>query len=140
VRLHTKLYWDDINQALKTAQRKGRVGKSVVLAVSEQHESRSHARAFEIQLGSAFGDGSSLPPGAANRYGKPQKMRRARNFPGGDVYRFAATWHEWGWFMREVFELDRAARWGGAGWGYKNLADFNDKTGNVFAKLEAVND
>ncbi len=48
---------------------------------------------------------------------------------------WAATWHEWGWLIQRVFELDPTARWGSLKYpSYASPADFAAKTRGVFEK------
>jgi hypothetical protein len=131
MRLHTKLGGLQLSQALRQAKDKGHVGGSVVFAVDSEHASRTHKRAFEIQLGAG---NKGLPEGTVDQRGHTMRFRRVRNNNNfNERNRYAATWHEWGWFMREVFEMDPDARWGPEkGWGYRNLADFNSKTDYQF--------
>lgn len=141
MRLHTKLNRGDINAALERAKIKKRIAPGVYFATNkpESHGSHTHDHAFEIQLGSDGGDFASLVPASAkNAYGKPQKTRRPRQNGGGGELRFAATWHEWGWFMAEVFAVDPDAMFGNRGkpgkpgWGYDGVADFEEKTNYQF--------
>jgi hypothetical protein len=144
MRLHTSLTWLELRNALQRAKDRGHVSGHVVFAVDTRHKSSTHERAFEIQLGSYD---NYLPPGTVDQYGKRMRVRRVRMHPGRDqeehYYRYAATWHEWGWFIREVFELDPDSRWGADKsktthrglWGYSDLADFNEQTRNQFANL-----
>jgi hypothetical protein len=126
MRLHTSLTADDIYAALKSAKDKGLITQDVQFDPIVAHDSYTHERAYEIQLGAETGGG--LPEDYTNRYGKRQKSRRVRNGSYSPHYRFAATWHEWGWFMAEVFDADPAARWGDKSWGYNGRNDFDNKT------------
>lgn len=141
MRLHTSLGGLQLAEALQRAKDKGRIDEGVTFAVDSQHHSHTHPRAFEIQLGS---DDNRLPPATFDQRGKRMRVRRVRNHTRYEsANRFAATWHEWGWFIREVFEMDPDARWGADKsktsyrglWGYSDLADFNEQTANVFARL-----
>jgi hypothetical protein len=131
MRLHTKLGGESIARALQQAKSKGRVGRMIVFAVDDEHGSRTHPRAFEIRLGSWD---SWLPAGTRDQHGKRTLTRRRR---GGEAnhgdYPYAATWHEWGWLMAEIWDMDPTARWGGTtGWHYKDRADFDAKTDGAF--------
>jgi hypothetical protein len=139
MRLHTSLGGLQIAQALQRAKDRGHVGPGVIFAVDIEHRSRTHPRSFEIQLGSWHND---LPAHTFDQRGKRMRVRHTRQNHGWSGPRYAATWHEWGWFMREVFAMDPGARWGGDKsrssrpvWGYSDLADFNRQTANVFARL-----
>ena len=131
MKLHTRLTADDIYFALANAKHKGRITQDVQFDPIEAAGSRSHLRAYEIQLGTATGSG--LPEHYTNQYGKRQKCRRTRNSRNANL-RFSATWHEWGWFMAEVFNTDPYAMWGSKKWGYDGRADFNVKTSNQFTE------
>lgn len=142
MRLHTSLGGLQIAGALQRAKDRNHIGQSVTFAVDTAYKSATHPRAFEIQLGSD--DNRDLPPFTFDRRGKRMRVRRARNHTTHmSPNRYAATWHEWGWFIREVFELDPGARWGADKsktslrglWGYSDLADFNKQTAGVFAEL-----
>ena len=69
--------------------------------------SRSHDRAYEIRL---VGSSKYAP----------------RNMPGCK----AATYREWGRFLALVFKYDPSAKCGG----YKNVEDFDAKTGGEFPR------
>jgi hypothetical protein len=126
MRLHTKLGGYQLSQALQRAKDKGRIGGSVVFAVDSVHGSRTHPRAFELQLGTWD---NTLPAGTVDQRGHKLRYRRTRNINRDDANRYAATWHEWGWLIAEIFDADPSARFGGEkGWGYKNRADFDEKT------------
>ena len=79
----------------RTARPRLRIADPGFGAFSE-HASRTHARAFEIQLS---GDSSRGP--------------NSGQFGAGDD-RKAATWDQWGTFLSALFEVDPAARVGGA--------------------------
>jgi hypothetical protein len=97
----------------------------------------THSHAYEIQLGTY--DRDSLPAGYTDQNGYRLRVRRARNASHGEA-RWAATWHEWGWLIAEIFAADPSARWGpnptrSSEWntsGYASPADFNVKTDNQF--------
>lgn len=133
MRLHTSLTELQVVEALIRSQRKGHVAASVGFMVRATYRSRSHAGAFEIQLGS---DTYSPIPEPVNRYGRTQKTRR-RSQNGS----WAATWREWGWFIAEIYAEDPLARWGAAPkydgkddkrWGYFDLTDFDQQTDYEF--------
>lgn len=133
MKLHTNLTYQQVHATLVRAQRAGRVAPDVFFVVDTEHNSRSHPRSFEIQLGTLSKD--TLPAGYQDPYGKNQRVRRYKNSgqSGADSV-WAAMWHEWGWWMAEVFKDDPYARFGaltsrhGNPFGYQNRDDFNRKT------------
>jgi hypothetical protein len=130
MRIHTSLGGYQLSQALQRAKDKGRIGSRVVFAVDSAHGSRTHPRAFEIQLGAWD---NALPAGTVDQRGKRMRFRRTRNINRDAANRYAATWHEWGWLIAEIFDADPSARFGGEkGWGYSSRADFDEKTGWQF--------
>lgn len=127
MKLHTKLTEQQVRHALVEAQLRGRVTHDVEFAILAPAGSRSHDHAFEFQLGTD--DKYSLPKGYVDRNGHKMNVRRYTN-NGAGVY--AATWHEWGWFMVEVFDLDPDAMFGSKSWGYESREDFDQKTKYAF--------
>lgn len=145
MKLHTSLSGTEVHQALSRAQAAGHVTPDVHFAVYGNVNSQTHARGYEIQLGTY--DQHSLPPGTKDQHGKTMHVRRFKNSGnGGADSVWAATWHEWGWFIAEIFAADPGARWGGNPersrnpeyvWGYSSPDDFHAKTGDEFrAKTE----
>lgn len=134
MRLHTSLEWHEVADAIYRAKARGNVAIGVVLMQGGRTTgSRTHDRRFNVQL--AADPGTPLPFGYRDQYGKRLHTRRARNFGRpGEFYDFgkAATWHEWGWFMAEVFALDPLAMFGSHAYGYDGVADFHRKTGERF--------
>lgn len=135
MKLHTSLTPVEVTQALGRAQNKGRITRDVHFTVFIPERSLTHRYGYEIQLGTY--DQDSLPAGYADQNGRTMRVRRARGANQGDA-RWAATWHEWGWFIAEVFAADPGARWGSDParsrhpWGYFSPADFHGKTGGQF--------
>ena len=134
MRLHTSLTKLDLERALQCAKIKGRIASDVQFTVLEPHGSSTHQRAYEVQLGvSKDGPYRPLPANYVNQDGKRQKTRRTNM--SKDAY--AATYHEWGWFIAEVFKTDPNSQWGSKSmspysWGYVHPADFHAKTGGKF--------
>ena len=138
MRLHTCLYSQSVRDALKRAQDKGLIARDVEMTVFVPGRSRTHDYGYEIQLGTY--NQHSLPAGYRDQRGNTMRVRRYRNSNNGCA-QWAATWHEWGWFIAEIFAADPAARWGTdpnrsarpewAG-GYASPADFHAKTDGVF--------
>jgi len=139
MRLHTNLSSRQLHEALNAAKAAGHVTPDVRFVNLEEHGSQTHARAFEVQLGTY--DKYSLPAGYRDQNGHRLNVRRYKNSGGsgaasgwyGPPAVWSATWHEWGWFIAAVFAADPPARWGAVkGWGYRDEADFNRKTKNQF--------
>lgn len=133
MRLHTSLTADDIHRALIRAKAAGHVTSDVGFDPIVAHNSRSHPRAYEVQLGAS--NGGNLPADYTNQYGKRQKTRCVRNAKD-TTYRFSATWHEWGWFMSEIYRLDSSALWGAGPRSavYGSESDFHFKTHGLFSE------
>lgn len=146
MRLHTKLTASEVTRALGNVKAAGRITPDVRFVVFTASNSRTHEHAFEIQLGTH--DKHSLPEGAVDQRGKKMRVRRYKNSGTGGAYSdgywgnshesiYSATWWEWGWLMRALYDLDPDARWGGLsqyGWGYRNVNDFHVKTDHKFSK------
>lgn len=140
MKVHTNLTADDLAIALFTAKNKGHVAADVGFTVfhgfgpykgrPNSHGSLTHDRAFEVQLGVSRSRPATLPKGTVNRHGAPQKNRHTANSGGS----WAATWHEWGWFMAEVFKRDQHAMFGTVKYGYNGVDDFNEKTNYQFTE------
>ena len=143
MRLHTNLDRIDLSYVMKQVKDQGLVTGDVMLMSDEPHKSRTHPRAFELQLGTW--DKNSLPAGYRDQYGHKMNVRRYKNsgdsgatneWNRGEAV-WAATWHEWGWFMAAVFAMDPEARFGElARHHYKGTSDFNAKTDGVFAGFQ----
>jgi hypothetical protein len=146
MRLHTNLANREIYQALARAVAKGKIAPDVSLMKLDAHGSRSHVRSFDFALGTWEKD--TLPKGYRDQNGRKLTVRRysnsgnsgaANEYGGRNGSVWAATWHEWGWFMIEIFDADPSAMFGSLkGYGYKNLADFHDKTHGAFDEVNAV--
>lgn len=87
-------------------------GLPIRLTLTE-HQSRTHARAFEISL-----SGTSNRPNTSGRES-------------------AATWDEWGMFLARLFSLDPMMRAGGSAARpiYADAYDFHRKTCDRFVNL-----
>jgi hypothetical protein len=135
MRLHTSLPGSQVFAALSRAQRKGLIAPDIDFTVYKTGGSKTHPFGYEIQLGTY--DKYSLPAGYVDQHGKNLRVRRYRNSNHGDA-EYAATWHEWGWFIAEVFAADPESRWGSDpsrarnSWGYSSPEDFRAKTDNAF--------
>lgn len=130
MKLHTKISYGYLYDALKSAKAKGLVGDSVDIVGYSAHRSNSHPVRLDFQLGT---DDHRLPAGTVNQYGKNQKTRRVRNSGVDPELRYSATWHEWGWLMAEVYALDPDALFGDKSWGYNGVDDFHAKTRYQFS-------
>lgn len=142
MRLHTRLYSQGLRDALRRAQDKGLIARDVEMTVFAPGRSRTHDYGYEIQLGTYYRH--SLPRGYRDQRGNAMNVRRHRNSNHGEA-EWAATWHEWGWFIAEIFAADPTARWGADpsrsarpeyAWGYSSPDDFHAKTGGQF-RLES---
>lgn len=138
MKLHTNLTDVQVSNALFRAQQKSLVTRDVHFTVFTPERSLTHPHGFEIMLGTFSQD--SLPAGYVDQNGMHLRVRRARNAMKGDA-KYAATWHEWGWFMAELFAADPGSRWGQNParsrrpqhiYGYASEADFHRKTENQF--------
>lgn len=111
MKLHSdKLTATDIRKALDKARTKGRVTGGIECYTLEEQGSRTRANGFEIRLGSTYQDGIH----------KRKTMDNSGNY--------AATWHEWGWFIVELFELDDDLVFGR----YKDYSGFHEATRYAF--------
>jgi hypothetical protein len=137
MKLHTTLTSMEVSQALDRVKRLDLVTPDVHFIQLDGTGSRSRPRGYEIQLGTY--DKNSLPEGYTDQNGRPVKTRhfKSKGDDGAstgwyepDIY--AASWHEWGWFMAEIFREDPDAIWGSKSWGYHGVKDFNEKTKDVF--------
>jgi hypothetical protein len=116
MRLHTNsLEWSDLYKALNSAKGKGLVASHIEFVTSSSHGSRTHNRAFEIQLGT-----DTKISGDKRRY------KNSGQYGASNVY--AATYDEWGWFIKELFTLDNELSFGH----YKSFDDFNRMTENKY--------
>jgi hypothetical protein len=135
MRLHTNLITPQILAALLRAKDAGHITPDVHFAVFIARRSRTHENSFEIQLGTH--DRDSLPAGYTDQHGRTLRVRRGRGGHQGAA-RYAATWHEWGWFIAQVFAADPDSRWGSDParsrhpWGYFSPEDFHVKTSGQF--------
>jgi hypothetical protein len=115
MRIHTDtLTRQDIIAALNHEITAGNVAPQVNFKILSQHGSRSHNRAFEVQLeaaGKIPGDGRR--GGNSGSYGAMQDGT------------FAATYDEWGFFLARLFDLDAALS---AGRAYPNRDEFHAVT------------
>jgi len=138
MKLHTNLTETQVYEALQWAKHKNLITRDVHFTVFTPGPSMTHPHGYEIQLGTY--DQDSLPAGYTDQNGYKLRVRRYRGGNRGDA-RWAATWHEWGWLIAEIFAADPNARWGAnparcarpeyAG-GYSSPDDFHAKTDGQF--------
>ena len=130
MRLHTdRLFMGDIYAALADERSAGRIAGSVTFKIITQHESKSHKRAFEVQL-----ESSGKLPGDGRRAGNSGSYG-AMGYESG----YAATHDEWGWFLAALYRKD----WGMVAGSAKNPVyegqdHFNERTGFTYALGEMV--
>lgn len=103
--------------ALQAAQAKGHVSRTVEIDVNNRHGSRKRAFATELQIGSSTTESFISPTvrkylegyGLEDKTIKAASRRRPRQGKShfaGDHLATAATWHEWGHFIAELFTVD----------------------------------
>lgn len=135
MKLHTKLADYEVRNALYFAQNTGRIARDVYFDVFTPGRSQTHPHGYEIHLGTDSQD--SLPAGYTDQNGRKMRVRRSSGSNSGTA-RYAATWHEWGWLIAEIFAADPGSRWGADParsrhpWGYFSEADFHVKTQGAF--------
>jgi hypothetical protein len=130
MRLHTSLTWQQLIDALDRTKTAGRIAPDVQFASMTEYGSRAHSHSFEIRLGTDCK--FSLPAGYTDQRGHRLTARRSAGHQefGGS---YAATWHEWGWLINEIFTADPGARWGSEkNPRYADPADFERKTNGAF--------
>ena len=149
MKLHTSLTAVEVTALIRQAVNRGHLTPDVHAVVFTPGSSRTHRYGYEVQLGTY--DKHSLPPGTTDQHGKHMRVRRFKNTGtrgansdsewAGNEGIWAATWHEWGWFIAEVFAADPGARFGAdpsrcqhpqCAWGYSSPEDFARKTDGEF--------
>ena len=120
MKLHTKLDYSQITNAMREVKQRGQVTEDVFFVQFDYENSRSHANGWKIQLGTF------------DKTTGPTKSRHYKNTgqwgADSDSRIWAATYNEWGWFIAEIFEMDPDATFGY----YKGINDFHKKTGWKF--------
>lgn len=120
MRIHVNILTSfDIYRALVDS----RIAADVYPVVMEQHGSRTHTRAFEVQLGTE--DKTSGPT-------RSRHYKNSGTHGAGNVY--AATYDEWGYFLANLFDQDPTAKAGP----YADRADFHAKTECKYVRLWVV--
>lgn len=113
MRLHSNIIThSNIMDALKAAKKDGQVDPFVNFEILEERGSRSHTRAFEIQLS---WDGDKIK-------GDGRRFKNTGKSGADSVY--AATYDEWGYFISNLFGYDEQAKFGH----YKHYDDFLSQT------------
>lgn len=118
MRIHTnKLTLSGLRECLAHAKASGKVTQDIEFVVESSHGSRSHARAFDIQLGTY------------DQHSGPTNSRHFKNTgTHGASHIWAATYDEWGHFLALVFLCDRDAKAGQ----YEGHADFHKQTNDAY--------
>lgn len=139
MKLHTVLYTQDIRNALQRAKAAGRVTADVELVQLKPEGSRTHPYGYLVQLGTF--DQDSLPAGTTDQHGRRMNVRRYKNsgdsgaaseYYGRDGAVWAATYHEWGWFIAELFAADPTASTSASYGRYKSAEDFREQTNGAY--------
>ena len=153
MKLHTSLTGTEVREALSRTKARGLITSDVHFVVWDTSvPSRTHPVGIDFQLGTY--EKNSLPPGTTDQHGHKMNVRRYKNTGNrgansdspwaGNEGIWAATWHEWGWFITEVFAADPAARFGQDparcarpeyAWGYASPEAFHAKTNYQFTSL-----
>lgn len=98
MRLHTDtLTADTIRDAFRAEVEAGRIARSVGFETLTEHRSTTHARAFEVKLGSY-----SKAPGDGRRWGNSGGYGATSQTTG----EYTATYDEWGWFLAALYQVD----------------------------------
>jgi len=122
MRIHSnKITEQDIREALETEIAAGRIARTVTFKILSQHGSKSHTRAFEVQLES-WGkvDGDGRRSGNSGSYG------------AGEDY--AATYDEWGFLLAALYRNDIWMVCGSPKNAvYEDMDHFNTRTGFTYA-------
>ena len=128
MRIHTgKITLAHIRTALADEQAFGRIAPHVSFKTLSEHGSRTHARAFEIQMEAAYRD-RGRRTGNSGSYG-----------PMGDGT-YAATFDEWGWLLAALYKLDPDMVVGAQGSPVYDSADlFHDRTGWTYSPEALIN-
>lgn len=123
MKLHTNtLTSQDVRNALATAKEDGHITRDIEFVVFNSAGSRSHKRAFELQLGTP------------DKYSGPTNSRHHKNSGvAGASHIYAATYAEWGWLIDALFDLDESLVFGP----YKSRQDFDTQTRDAFVKVTA---
>lgn len=119
-----------VHQALYRLKSRGKIPSDVDFDKFQELPSRYYTYAYQIHIGTR--DQLSLPIGYVDQNGRKMRVRRRANSGSdGAGALWAATYHEWGWFIAEIFALDPNAVFGD----YGNAHDFHKKTKGVFRVL-----
>jgi hypothetical protein len=138
MKLHTSLTEYHVFKALSDMHAAGKITPDVHFVKYKALGSDSHRYGYEIQLGTE--DKFSLPTGYLDQRGKKLRVRRYKNSGdhGADSV-WAATYHEWGWYIAEIFRKDPHAKWGGGLRAeYPNAKHFHAVTNGKFLLPDRV--
>lgn len=122
MKLHTNsLTEQDIRDALKTEKESGRIAPTVTFKILDPKGSRSHLRAFEVQLESwDYVQGDGRRRGNDGAYGAMQEA-------------WAATYDEWGWLLAALYRVDHNMVCGSVkNPVYADVIDYNWKTAETY--------
>lgn len=126
MRIHTnKLSWKSLHLALLNAQADGNIAAHVELIKSDECGSRSHARAFEVRLGTDYKEKSDKRTFLNS--GNHGAASSANGYEG--VY--SATYDEWGWFLAALYKMDPTIKCAGM---YDNAEHFHRRTENKYVR------
>jgi hypothetical protein len=119
MRMHTNtLTLEDFHRAMTAEKEAGRIAHHVSFKELSQRGSRSHERAFEVQLTAAYRD-RGRRAGNSGSYGAMQ--------PEYDGY--AATFDEWGWLLAALYRIDPDLVVGSVKQPiYRNVDNFDERT------------
>lgn len=102
----------------------GRIAPSVGFKILDEHKSKTHLQAFEIQL-------EAYAPGQGRRMGNSGSYGAGRDY--------AATYDEWGWLLAGMYKLDAAMVCGATQHpAYADRASFHEITGETYSPESLV--
>lgn len=123
---HRPLSLDILTDALAAEQAAGRIAPHVTFKVLRGIRSNTGRPAVEVQLQAAERD-------RGRRYGNRGSYGQTNSLQPVDGVQFAATFDEWGWFLRRLYRAD---------WGivvgspsrptYSDGGDFDHQTGKTY--------
>ncbi|QXN74011.1 hypothetical protein SEA_BLAB_85 [Microbacterium phage Blab] len=125
MRIHTNVITNeaDIYDALRGQITLGRIASHVSFKTLDEHGSRTHQTAFEIQLQAEVRD-NGRRTGNSGSYGAMQS----------EVDGYAATYDEWGWLLAALYGIDSNMVVGSPNMPlYANAVAFHRKTAWTYA-------
>lgn len=123
MRIHINTADSAIIDAMTAAVEAGQVSPFVQFDELIKRRSRSHRAAFEVRLV------THVKREGEKRY-RPNSG--SIGYDGTPVW--AATWHEWGWFLAHLFNLDPSAKAGP----YRGAGEFHAATDGQFRRTEVA--